>query len=169
MTLISYSDWIKESSPATRSKTMAALGLGPDVADVFGHATPPAWIADELLDRRERDAKKSKKKKKRSLEEKAMTPNHDVDRVIDKAMTAAEEIEKEIAAAEKMADEIQKELDRKKNQKAPEKTSTSKPSQDEPEPSHGDDDDDDDKEETDGITEEAHWERLCGDLLSDPS
>ena len=44
--LIKFSEWIKlkESSPATRNKWAVAMGTAvPMSADVFGHATPPAW------------------------------------------------------------------------------------------------------------------------------
>lgn len=59
--MMKFHDWLKirESSPATRNKWNAALGLQPMYsADVFGHATPPAWQSKRLL-------KKLKKKKKK--------------------------------------------------------------------------------------------------------
>jgi len=49
--LIKFSEWIKlkESSPATRNKWNAALGLQPMYsADVYGHGTPAPWIAERL-------------------------------------------------------------------------------------------------------------------------
>ena len=58
--MMSFSDWVWsfESSPATRNKLAASLGLQPMYsADVFGHATPPPWQVKRLL-------KKLKKKKK---------------------------------------------------------------------------------------------------------
>jgi len=60
--MLSFNDWVKsfESSPATRNKWNAALGLQPMYsADVFGHSTPPPWIAKRLL----KKLKKHKKKK----------------------------------------------------------------------------------------------------------
>ncbi len=65
---MSFFDWMKnnESSPTTRNKWYAALGLQPMYsADVFGHATPPPWQAKKLL-------KKLKKKKKHKRK-----PKHD--------------------------------------------------------------------------------------------
>ncbi len=58
-----FFDWLKirESSPSTRNKWNAALGLQPMYsADVFGHATPPAWQSERLL----KKLKKKKRKKK---------------------------------------------------------------------------------------------------------
>lgn len=66
--MMSFFDWMKnnESSPTTRNKWYAALGLQPMYsADVFGHATPPPWQAKRLLN-------KLKKKKKRKRK-----PKHD--------------------------------------------------------------------------------------------
>jgi hypothetical protein len=66
--MMSFFDWMKnnESSPTTRNKWYAALGLQPMYsADVFGHATPPPWQAKKLL-------KKLKKKKKHKRK-----PKHD--------------------------------------------------------------------------------------------
>lgn len=60
--MMNFHDWVKvkESSPATRNKTAAALGLQPMYsADVFGHATPPAWQVKKLVGK----LKKKKKKK----------------------------------------------------------------------------------------------------------
>jgi len=64
--MISFYEWLKnnESSPATRNKWYAAMGLQPMYsADVFGHATPPAWQSDRLVKKLKRKKKKKRKKK----------------------------------------------------------------------------------------------------------
>ena len=83
--MIKFSDWVKirESSPATRLKTQAALGLAPPVADIFGHGTPPPWQVERLtkaLKRSHKKKKKNKRKKKRISEasaSKLVNPNID--------------------------------------------------------------------------------------------
>jgi len=60
-----FSEWLKvrESSPATRNKFAAALGLQPMYsADVFGHATPPPWQVERLTKKLKKKKKKKKKK-----------------------------------------------------------------------------------------------------------
>lgn len=64
---MNFYDWIKarESSPSTRNKYYAALGLQPMYsADVFGHSTPPPWQAKRLLNKLKKSKKRKKKKKK---------------------------------------------------------------------------------------------------------
>jgi len=63
---MSFFDWMKnnESSPTTRNKWYAALGLQPMYsADVFGHATPPPWQAKRLLNKLKKKKKKKRKPK----------------------------------------------------------------------------------------------------------
>lgn len=70
--MINFHDWlkIKESSPATRNKWAAALGLQPMYsADVYGHATPPAWQAERLT--KKLSGKKRKKHKKHKKHKKS--------------------------------------------------------------------------------------------------
>ena len=71
--MMTFLDWIKsnESSPTTRNKFYAALGLQPMYsADVFGHATPPPWQAKRLLKKlRKKGVPKKKKKKNRHKHE----------------------------------------------------------------------------------------------------
>lgn len=66
--MIAFSDWlkIKESSPATRLKTQAALGLAPPVADIFSRSTPPPWQVERLT----KALKKSHKKRRRNTKHK---------------------------------------------------------------------------------------------------
>lgn len=66
--MMSFKDWVWsfESSPATRNKWYASLGLQPMYsADVFGHSTPPPWQAEKLL----KKLKKKKPRKKRKRKE----------------------------------------------------------------------------------------------------
>jgi hypothetical protein len=69
--LTKFSEWIKmkESSPATRNKLAVAWGTAvPASADVFGHATPPAWQVSKLI-----KAIGGKKRKKRTKRKKRRT------------------------------------------------------------------------------------------------
>lgn len=66
---MTFREWIKsnESSPTTRNKWYAALGLQPMYsADVFGHSTPPPWQAKRLLKKLKKGKRKKHKKKKTS-------------------------------------------------------------------------------------------------------
>lgn len=69
--MIQFSDWlkIKESSPATRLKTQAALGLAPPVADVFSRATPPPWQVERLTKALKKSHRKRRRKKKHKINE----------------------------------------------------------------------------------------------------
>jgi hypothetical protein len=65
--MMNFHDWIKarESSPTTRNKWYASLGLQPMYsADVFGHATPPPWEAKRLLKKLKKGKHKKKRRKK---------------------------------------------------------------------------------------------------------
>lgn len=68
--MINFHDWlkIKESSPSTRNKWNAALGLQPMYsADVYGHATPRPWVAEKLT-KKLKHKKKKKGRRKRHKE-----------------------------------------------------------------------------------------------------
>lgn len=127
MTLLSWKEFIaaRESSPATRSKTASALDLGPDVADVFGHATPPPWQAERLLKKLSKNKKKDgdDEKDNQSIEEKAdMRPDYGFDRLVRKAMSASKEIDGEIEKAEKESNRLDK---KKKDQEKADANKTS--------------------------------------------
>lgn len=65
--MMTFFDWIRsnESSPATRNKWNAALGLQPMYsADVFGHSTPPPWQVKKLTKKLKRNKLKKHKKHK---------------------------------------------------------------------------------------------------------
>jgi hypothetical protein len=69
--LTKFSEWIKmKESSATRNKLAVAWGTAvPASADVFGHATPPAWQVSKLM--KAIGGKKRKKRKKRRTKRKA--------------------------------------------------------------------------------------------------
>jgi hypothetical protein len=64
--MISFKDWIitRESSPATRLRWDAALGLKPPIPDasIHSHSTALPWQVDKLT-KKKKKKKKSKKKK----------------------------------------------------------------------------------------------------------
>jgi hypothetical protein len=114
---MSFKDWVaavKESSPATRSKTAAALGIGPDVADVFGHSTPAPWIVEKLLKKLGDKPKKHKKDKIKGLDEKAMSPDYSFDQWIRDAEKSSKDIDDDIKKAKDKEEDIEKEIEKKK-------------------------------------------------------
>lgn len=124
MSLINFRDWLamKESSPATRSKTAAALGLGPDVADVFGHATPPPWQVEKLT------AKRRNKKKKaseacddESIEEKVRYPDYTTDKLYNRAKQSSKTIDDEIETAEQEIEDLEQDLESRRKRRKPAK------------------------------------------------
>lgn len=66
--MISFSDWVslfvKESSPQTRLRYDAALGLKPPIPDaaINSHNTAPPWQVPKL---KKKNKKKKRKKKKK--------------------------------------------------------------------------------------------------------
>lgn len=125
MALISFNDYLKtasESTASTRAKKAAALGLGPDVADVFGHSTPPPWQVDKLL-------KKNKKSKKDIQERKEMQPDYSFDRFVRKAASTSDQIDKEISKGDKESDQIDKKVSKEKLSKKDQEKKIDKPSQ----------------------------------------
>lgn len=116
MSLIKFQDWMiaKESSPATRSKKAAALGLGPDFASVYGHSTPAPWIAKRL----EKNLKKKSSKSNLpgddppapiwTIPEKAQQPDYSFDTWLQDVVKKSGEL----ADAKKSADEENERLDK---------------------------------------------------------
>jgi len=120
-----------ESSPSTRNKWAAFLGLQPMYsADVFGHATPIAPVVDKLLDKlkdhkdkKEKDDKGDKKHKKKkeskkkkkdesSFHEEEKKPDRSFDAFIRKAEKAADDVEQEEDAAHKEDERLSKEIEK---------------------------------------------------------
>ena len=95
--MITFSNFlkVKESSPATRIKTQAALGLAPPVADIFSHGTPPPWQVTRLKKALKKSHKKKRHKKKRHMigEAKKSMPR---DLNFDKFMSSIELLAKDI-------------------------------------------------------------------------
>lgn len=194
MALLSWKEFMaaRESSPATRSKTASALGLGPDVADVFGHATPPPWQTERLLKKLHKGKPKKDDEDDEPIEEKReMRPDYSFDRLVRKAAAASDEIDREIGKAEKEVDRLDKEKEKKDKR---EKQNLPKIG---PRPQKPEDDDTEDESphdvdhkptsdikkmpdpnkekakvqqrgEADELTEEEAWLRLLGDTSFDP-
>lgn len=124
--MIKFSEWlkVKESSPATRIKTQAALGLAPPVADIFSRATPPPWQVKRL----KKALKKSHKKKKRKshmLDE--ASKSKPINLEFDKFLKSVEALAKDIYEL-KTAEKRKEVLDKmksitKKNKKEEDKNS----------------------------------------------
>lgn len=68
--MMTFSDWvaaqIKESSPFTRLRWDAALGLKPPIPDasIHSHSTAIPWQVPKLKKKKRKRKKKSKSKKK---------------------------------------------------------------------------------------------------------
>lgn len=114
MPLPSFDQW-RESSPATRNKLAAAQGLQPLYsANVFGHSTPPPYVAQKLLTY----VKKNKKPKDSGTlpigcNEKVMKPNYEIDEFIRKAKKVRDQMDDDVEKGSKKG----KELDDKKTKK----------------------------------------------------
>lgn len=94
--MIAFSDWLKirESSPATRLKRQAALGLAPPVADIFSRATPPPWQVDRLKSALKKSHSKKRKKKKHMVAE-ASKPQA-INKGMDSFIAAIERLAKDL-------------------------------------------------------------------------
>jgi len=96
--MLKFSDWLKirESSPATRLKLQAALGLAPPVADIFSHGTPPPWQVDRLKSALKKShTKKKKKKKKKNMVSEASKPQP-INKSMDSFIVAIEKLVKDL-------------------------------------------------------------------------
>ncbi len=120
--MIKFQDWIlaKESSAATRSKTAAALCLGPDVASVFGHSTPPAWQTERLLKKLSK-SKDGKLPGENPPAAKWNLPEQSPDYSFDKWVGNLLKKKKEEDDHQEKADEEEKEIDKKSRLKEKEK------------------------------------------------
>lgn len=95
--MIAFSDWLKirESSPATRLKRQAALGLAPPVADIFSRATPPPWQVDRLKSALKKSHSKKRKKKKKHMVAEASKPQP-INKGMDSFIAAIERLAKDL-------------------------------------------------------------------------
>jgi hypothetical protein len=107
MPLISF-DQYRESSPATRNKWAAALGLQPPYsADVYGHSTPIKFVADKLKEKINARHKKNKKKEQEQVKESQDSkPDYFFDRFISKADSLRDEIDDEAKKAKDDEDKL---------------------------------------------------------------
>lgn len=107
--MFSFKDWFNsyESSAFTRSRTAAALGLGPKIASPFSRSTPSADTVEKLLNDLEDKPKKKKKKKKNE----SSKPDYSFDNFFRKIIDTKKDIEKDIANAKS----LEKELDQKED------------------------------------------------------
>lgn len=125
----------RESSPATRSKTAAALGLGPDVASPFGHSTPPPWQAKRLLAKLKKNGKDSKlpgenpPKPTWTIPEKVQNPDYSFDKWLKDVVQKATELTDMRKSAEEEDDRLGKEIESrlKDKEKEDERESKKKP------------------------------------------
>jgi len=159
-------DWItaKESSAATRSKTMAALGMGPtstSAASVFGRSTPPPWQVERLTKKKKRGKgykgypELTVKNDIWTIPEEDRSPDYTFDKWLQSALVKAQELSDAKTAAEEEDEKLDKEIDAKsKDTEEPEL----EPEQDTDQDHSQDQDKDDDKEEGDEeIGKEARW------------
>ncbi len=118
--MINFKDWFnsQESSAATRSRTAAFLGLGPDIASPFGHSTPPPGMVDKLLSKLKK--KKKKKKKKKLDENEGQVPDYSFDGFVKKLMNAKKDIDKDVEDAEEEDEELEKNNSKEKEDESDE-------------------------------------------------
>lgn len=106
MGFVRFSDWMlaKESSPATRLRNAAALGLMPPIpaASINSHSTAPAWQQKKLLGK-----SRPKKKRKGGKKKNEDSPQN---KAIDAFVKSVEELEKDLEILGK----TRKRLDREK-------------------------------------------------------
>ncbi len=103
-------DWItvKESTPTTRSKRQAALGLGPvstAAASLYGHSTPPPGITNLL---KKNSTKQVVKNDIWTIPEEERSPDYTFDKWIQSVLDKA----KELADAKNSAEEEDEKLDK---------------------------------------------------------
>jgi len=162
MKLRTLRDWItaKESSAATRSKTQAALGLGPtstSAASVFGRSTPPPWQVERLTKKKKGKGKGYKghpeltvKNDIWTIPEEDRSPDYTFDKWLQSALVKAQELSDAKKAAEEEDEKLDKEIDAKlKDKEEPEL----EPEQDKDQ----DHSQDKEEEESEEIGKDARW------------
>lgn len=169
MPLISF-DQYRESSPATRNKWAAALGLQPPYsADVYGHSTPIKFVADKLKEKI--NAKPKKKVKDQPQVDESSKPDYGFDRFIDKATKMRGEVDAEVKKGREDEDKLDKDIKKKKDDK--DKEDKKSPRKFPPEKALGrgnpheksDDDDEGDPLKKDDVKEwESAWEEMEADI-----
>jgi hypothetical protein len=171
MPLISF-DQYRESSPATRNKWAAALGLQPPYsADVYGHSTPIKFVADKLKEKINAKPKKGKHKDQPQVDESHdAKPDYSFDRFISKATQMRGEMDDEEKKAKEDEDKL--DADIKKAKSKPQDDDKKSPRKFPPEKALGrgnphekpKGDDEKDKDFDDDVKE---WEQAWADMESD--
>jgi hypothetical protein len=115
MPLITF-DQYRESSPSTRNKWAAALGLQPPYsADVYGHSTPIKFVADKLKEKINAKPKKKAKDQPQVDESHDASPDYSFDRFIDKATKVRGEVDDEVKKAKDDEDKLDADIKKKKD------------------------------------------------------
>lgn len=152
MSLKTFQNWVltKESSPATRSKQQAALGLGPDYVSVFGRSTPAPWVVEKLTKNTKKKGNSKQPKYKLPgedppepvfhLPEKNQNPDYSFDQWLQKALEKSKELEADKKSAEEEDKKLNKEIDDKLKQKEDKDVEQDEVSPEEPSSSHSQDD-----------------------------
>jgi hypothetical protein len=118
MPLIDFKTY-RESSPSTRNKWAAALGLQPPYsADVYGHSTPIKFVADKLKEKIGGKKKKGSPKEQPQVDESHdQKPDYSFDRLINKANKVAKEVDDEVEKSDEEEEKLDKEIGKKKTEK----------------------------------------------------
>lgn len=126
MPLIDFKSY-RESSPSTRNKWAAALGLQPPYsADVYGHSTPIKFVADKLKEKIGGKKKKGSPKEQPQVDESAK-PDYSFDRLINKANKVAKEVDDEVEKSDEEEEKLDKEIGKKKAEKKDDDKKSHKP------------------------------------------
>lgn len=141
MGFVRFSDWMlaKESSPSTRLKNAAALGLMPPIpaASINSHSTAPAWQQKKLLSK-----SRPKKKRKRGKKKNEDAPQN---KAIDAFVKSVEELEKDLEILGKTRKRLDsqkpesKEIQKNKEKESEEKDKTEKDEEKDSEEEESDD------------------------------
>ena len=145
--MIKFSDWLltaKESSPFTRLRWNAAMGLAPPIPDasINSHSTAAPWMVEKLTIKKKKKSKKKKHESVENIEENKVTPvkHKEIDNwlgEVDKLKTALASLKDVIAKKKKEKPEEKKvepkdekkpfgKSDEKSDEKEDEKTSKGK-------------------------------------------
>jgi len=89
--MINFRDWLnaQESSPFTRTRLAAALGLGPDIPDasINSRSTATPWMIEKLVT-------KNRKKKIEEAKKVAKTPSYKLDDLYQQALKDKDDFSK---------------------------------------------------------------------------
>lgn len=170
MPLIDFKSY-RESSPSTRNKWAAALGLQPPYsADVYGHSTPIKFVADKLKEKIGGKKKPAKKEQPQVDESHDQTPDYSFDRLMNKATKVAKEVDDEVKKSDKEEEKLDKEIGKKKTEKDDDDKKSHKPFPPKKPEGKGivatksDDDDEGDPLNSDDVSE---WQKAWAEMEAD--